>query len=58
VLDLLAAGLRDADIADRLYISTKTVGHHVSSILGKLGVASRRDAAAYARPGKDREQAG
>jgi DNA-binding CsgD family transcriptional regulator len=44
VLRLLAEDLRNADVATRLHISTKTVGHHVSAILAKLGVASRRDA--------------
>ncbi|MBO3750611.1 AAA family ATPase [Streptosporangiaceae bacterium NEAU-GS5] len=47
VLDLLAEGLRNADIAARLLISEKTVGHHVSAILGKLGVTSRHDAARW-----------
>jgi DNA-binding CsgD family transcriptional regulator/tetratricopeptide (TPR) repeat protein len=45
VLDLVAAGLTNAEIAARLVISEKTAGHHVSSILGKLGVRSRREAA-------------
>jgi DNA-binding CsgD family transcriptional regulator len=48
VLLLVAEGLRDADIAERLYLSPKTVGHHVSSILGKLGVQSRTEAAGEA----------
>ena len=47
VLDLLGKGLRNAEIAARLHISTKTVDHHVSAILAKLGVSSRREAAAY-----------
>jgi DNA-binding CsgD family transcriptional regulator len=45
VLGLLADGLRNAEIAERLYLSPKTVRHHVSSILGKLGVETRIDAA-------------
>ena len=55
VLSLLAGGLRNAEIAERLVVSEKTVGHHVSSILGKLGVRSRYDAARIAR--EDREAA-
>jgi ATP/maltotriose-dependent transcriptional regulator MalT len=41
---LLARRLTNARIGARLHISPKTVDHHVSSILGKLGVASREDA--------------
>jgi DNA-binding CsgD family transcriptional regulator len=48
VLDLLAEGLTNAEIATRLFISEKTVGHHVSSILRKLGVGSRYEAAKLA----------
>jgi len=47
VLEVLRSGATDAEIAARLHISTKTAGHHVSSILGKLGVDSRREAAAW-----------
>jgi DNA-binding CsgD family transcriptional regulator len=53
VFELLGDGLTNAEIAARLVISEKTVGHHVSSILGKLGVRSRYDAAKLAA--QDRE---
>ncbi len=49
VLDLLDEGLRNADIAARLYLSEKTVGHHVSAILAKLGASSRLEAVRRAR---------
>jgi DNA-binding CsgD family transcriptional regulator len=48
VLRLLAQRLTDREIAEALYISPKTAGYHVSNILGKLGVADRREAAALA----------
>ena len=44
VLELIAEEMTNAEIADALFISEKTVGHHVSSILGKLGVDSRHEA--------------
>jgi DNA-binding NarL/FixJ family response regulator len=49
VLALLAEDLRNVDIGARLHISPKTVDHHVSSILGKLGVSSRQQAAEWIR---------
>jgi len=49
VLTLLAQGLRNAEIAERLFVSERTVHHHVSSILRKLGVQSRGQAAAHAQ---------
>jgi DNA-binding CsgD family transcriptional regulator len=49
VLDLVAQGLRDAQIAERLFLSEKTVHHHVSAILRKLGVSTRTQAAAQVR---------
>jgi DNA-binding CsgD family transcriptional regulator/tetratricopeptide (TPR) repeat protein len=48
ILQLVADGLTNAEIAGRLYITPKTVAHHVSAVLGKLGVQSRRQAAAEA----------
>jgi len=48
VLELLAEGLRNAQIAQRLVVSEKTVGHHVSAVLRKMGVQSRGEAAAKA----------
>ena len=45
VLGLVADGLTNAEIATRLFIADKTVEHHVSRVLGKLGVTSRREAA-------------
>ena len=49
VLTLIAAGHGDAEIATKLSISSKTVGHHVGAILAKLGVDNRNQAAARAR---------
>ena len=48
VLRALSEGLSDAEIASRLFISPRTASHHVSAILGKLGVQSRTEAAAAA----------
>ena len=45
VLALLVEGLRNTEIAQRLFISARTVDHHVSAILTKLGVPTRQDAA-------------
>lgn len=49
VTDLIAAGLSNAAIADRLALATKTVGNHVSMIFLKLGVATRSEAIVLAR---------
>ncbi|GAA3829404.1 helix-turn-helix transcriptional regulator [Sphaerisporangium flaviroseum] len=48
VLALVATGLSNREIAERLFIAQKTVSVHVSNILAKLGVSSRTQAAAYA----------
>jgi DNA-binding NarL/FixJ family response regulator len=48
VLRLLAAGLTDAQVAERLVLSVRTVHSHVRSIYRKLGVRSRTAATGYA----------
>ncbi len=48
VFGLLAHGLTNREIAERLFISPKTAEHHVSRILGRLNLCSRAEAAAYA----------
>lgn len=49
ILDLLAQGYKNAEIASRLYLSPKTVRNHVSSIFDKLQVADRAEAIVRAR---------
>jgi DNA-binding NarL/FixJ family response regulator len=49
VLDLIASGLDNAAIATRLSIATSTVGNHITSIFGKIQVASRPEAIIRAR---------
>jgi len=48
ILRLVATGLSNAEIARRLVVSPRTVDHHVSAVLQKIGVRTRRDAAAWA----------
>jgi predicted ATPase/DNA-binding CsgD family transcriptional regulator len=49
ILELLAVGHSDAEIANRLFISQRTVNNHVHAILNKLGAHNRTQAATYAR---------
>jgi DNA-binding CsgD family transcriptional regulator len=49
VLGLLADGMSNADIADRLVVSVRTAGNHVAAVLEKLGVHSRAEAVARGR---------
>jgi DNA-binding NarL/FixJ family response regulator len=48
VLVLVAEGLQNAEIADRLFVSPKTVDHHISAILSKLNARTRAEAVAAA----------
>jgi DNA-binding CsgD family transcriptional regulator len=48
VLNLVVEGLRNSEIADRLFVSQRTVDHHVSAILRKLGARSRAEASVEA----------
>jgi DNA-binding CsgD family transcriptional regulator/tetratricopeptide (TPR) repeat protein len=45
ILDLLSQGQSNEEISASLFISVRTVEHHISAILGKLGATTRRDAA-------------
>ncbi|WP_407665011.1 response regulator transcription factor [Mycolicibacterium pulveris] len=49
MLRLLGDGLTNAELAERLYLSVKTIDKHVSAILDKLAVTNRRDAVRRAR---------
>jgi DNA-binding CsgD family transcriptional regulator len=56
VLSLITEGLSDAAIAKRLVISRRTVEHHVTAILSKLGVPSRHEAAVAVASGSARQK--
>jgi DNA-binding NarL/FixJ family response regulator len=49
VLDLIAQGLDNAQIAERLVVSPKTVRNHITSIFSKLGITTRAQAIVRAR---------
>jgi two-component system response regulator DevR len=53
VLDLLAQGLTNRQIADRLFLAEKTVKNHVTSLLAKMRMARRTEAAVYAATRND-----
>jgi len=48
VIQMIGKGLKNKDIAKKLYISEATVRHHLSSVYGKLGVADRLNLVIYA----------
>ncbi len=49
ILDLIAQGLRNQEIADRLYLSVHTVKNHVHNLLERLGLKTRAEAVRYAQ---------
>jgi len=58
ILDLLAEGLTNREIGERLYLAEKTVKNYVSSMLAKLGMQRRTEAAVYAARMAERKQRG
>ncbi len=55
ILDLLAEGLTNRQIAERLFLAEKTVKNYVSNLLTKLGMSRRTEAAAFAARISERE---
>jgi two-component system, NarL family, response regulator DevR len=53
ILDLIAEGLTNREIGQRLYLAEKTVKNYVSGLLAKLGMRSRTQAAVYGAERRD-----
>ncbi|NLD77138.1 MAG: response regulator transcription factor, partial [Acidimicrobiales bacterium] len=56
ILELLAEGLTNRQIADRMHLAEKTVKNYVSNLLAKLGMSRRTEAAVYAARLADRRK--
>jgi DNA-binding NarL/FixJ family response regulator len=56
LLDLIAEGLTNRQIGDRMFLAEKTVKNYVSNLLAKLGMSRRTEAAAYAARHAERRQ--
>ena len=56
ILDLLAEGMTNREIADRMYLAEKTVKNYVSNLLSKMGMQRRTEAAVYAARLNERQR--
>ena len=56
ILELLAEGLTNRQIAERMYLAEKTVKNYVSNLLGKMGMSRRTEAAVYAARAAERRR--
>jgi DNA-binding NarL/FixJ family response regulator len=56
LLDLLAEGLTNREIAARMFLAEKTVKNYVSNLLSKMGMARRTEAAVYAARLEERQR--